>query len=93
MLERKSATSFSAVSVEPAGDVCCDAARRIAGDRMLVVDAPPLPLDDFDRIMDCRCKYKKWSDVRQDERRSPIPNQFYFDNERRGRLPGRRALD
>lgn len=93
MPERKSAPSFSAVSIEPGRDVCCEAARRIAGDRVLVFDAPALPLDDCDRIMDCRCKYKKWADARQDERRSPIPNQFYFDAERRGRLAGRRALD
>jgi hypothetical protein len=59
-------------------------------------EAPMLPLADCTRPAQCKCKYKKWEDRRQDDRRaldSGIASQYYSGNEKRARRRGRRRSD
>lgn len=75
-----------AVSIEPEQAACCDAVRELLGTRYLCHDAPMLPLTNCLRRDQCRCKYKHWSDRRQEDRRelkSGIASQYFNGEERR----------
>ena len=60
---------FRAVTIKPDSRGCCEAARAINGNLYLLDEAPLLPLDTCDRAAECKCKYEKWDDRRQDDRR------------------------
>jgi len=47
---------------------CCAAVKAIAGQRLLVDRAPPLPLAGCD-LGDCQCRYQRYDDRRTDLRR------------------------
>jgi hypothetical protein len=67
---RKGKSRFRAVRIVPAANACA-AARRSAQQRVLLTAAPRLPLEDCDRIMGCRCRFKHYSDRRSgDDRRT-----------------------
>jgi len=63
-------SEYAAASIEPNEQTCCRAVSAIAHQRFLSYEAPMLPLEDCDRIEQCECKYQKWNDRRQDERRT-----------------------
>ena len=57
-----------AVEVIPNPGKCCAAVKAIAGQRLLVDRAPPLPLADCD-LGSCQCRYQQYDDRRTDLRR------------------------
>lgn len=88
--------SYSAVSIEPRRDSCCKAVLEIAEKRLLISDAPVLPLDACDRYADCQCRYKKWDDRRQDDRRLVVAGmglRAFSGEEKRALKRGRRSAD
>lgn len=48
---------------------CCEAARRISGQKFLAAHAPQLPLGGCDQPERCQCRYKHLSDRRSEIRR------------------------
>jgi hypothetical protein len=96
MAEPATTSSYGAVSIATGQKPCCEAAQKISGNRYLMSQAPTLPLDGCTLYDKCRCKYEKWDDRRQEERRmsdSGIGSQFYHSEEKRGPEPGRRDTD
>jgi hypothetical protein len=56
--------------VEIVGETgCCDAAKALAGQRLLSDRAPLVPLADCDRPGDCNCIYRHHADRRAGPRR------------------------
>ena len=56
----------------------CEAAKRLADQRFLSSEAPPLPLPDCDRDQ-CDCRYEHHADRRtHEERRTPFPTRGGF---------------
>lgn len=87
---------FLAVQVVPDPGGCCSAVKAIAGQRLLVDRAPPLPLADCDRGS-CKCRYQQYDDRRMDLRRDSDVGirsmaDLYHDSGRSDR-PGRREDD
>ncbi len=96
MAEAQSINSYTAVSVKADGSEACEAVQNIAGKRFLCGEAPVLPLEACDRYGQCQCKYEKWDDRRQEDRRFVIagmaqPN--YANGEKRNLRRGRRIVD
>jgi hypothetical protein len=60
---------YASAAVVTQGDQCCEAAAAIAGQRFLTAETPMLPLEGCTRMDACQCKYQKYSDRRQDDRR------------------------
>jgi len=86
-------THFSVVSVLPNSQNCCEAVKEIVGMRFLSNEVPMFPLNECDRYDQCRCKYERWDDRRQHDRRDfdkGIANQFFFEEEKRSLPRGRR---
>jgi hypothetical protein len=72
----------------------CPAAVASRGKRVLSRDAPPIPLPNCTRPQACTCRYAKFSDRRQDDRRDILSlSRWYPGNERRRGGGGRRATD
>jgi hypothetical protein len=89
-------TNYSAVSLLPESQDCCEAVKEIVGIRFLSHEAPLFPLNECDRSERCKCKYKHWQDRRQDNRRNldmGIANQFFHEDEKRTPRSGRRNTD
>ena len=96
MAEAKHTPSYPAVSVEAQRGSCCEAVLEYVGKRVLVSEAPVLPIDACDRYAQCQCRYKKWDDRRQEERRygaAGMASQYYHDEEKRNQSRGRRDND
>jgi hypothetical protein len=55
-----------------ASNQACRASRRNSRQRYLLMTAPRLPLEQCDRIADCRCGYKYFSDRRSGDDRRQI---------------------
>lgn len=71
-------SSFHAVSIQPGVDAC-SAARALAGQRFLSIDAPQVPLPDCDQS-ECGCWFMHHDDRRAgDDRRSPYPSSVGLD--------------
>jgi hypothetical protein len=84
---------FHGIEVVP-GEQCCQAARKASQTRFLSNDAPRLPLEDCDRLGDCQCRYKHYSDRRTEVRRDSdagLPKRTLRDDRRDG--VGRRITD
>jgi len=67
---------------------CCDAARRLAGQKFLAAHAPQLPLGGCDHPASCQCRYRHLEDRRQEMRRDSdhgLPARGYNNSERRYR--------
>jgi hypothetical protein len=62
--QRRSARSFRAVSIVPAGGSCCPACDTLRRRRFLVREAPRLPLAEC-TAPECVCHYRRHSDRRQ----------------------------
>ena len=84
---------FAAVELIPRAGSCASA-KKLAGHRMLVAEAPVLPLDECGQR--CRCAYKWYADRRQINRRridDGFPEHFvYQGRENRARPDRRRAV-
>ncbi len=97
MAEAQSINSYTAVSVKPDGSEACEAVQNIAGKRFLCGEAPVLPLEACDRYGQCKCKYEKWDDRREEEERrfviAGMAHQHYADGEKRSLRRGRRKSD
>ena len=96
MAEPTRVPSYPAVSVEPDKETCCKAVLEIAEKRFLASEAPALPVDACDRFAQCQCRYKKWDDRRQEERRMTVAgmgNQYFNGDEKRALKRGRRDTD
>lgn len=61
---------YASAAVVTQEDQCCEAAASVAGQRFLTAEVPMLPLEGCTRVDACSCKYQKFSDRRQDDRRS-----------------------
>lgn len=88
---------YLAVEVVPDPAGCCSSVKVIAGQRLLVDRAPPLPLADCDRGS-CQCRYRQYDDRRTDMRRDSDVGirsmaDLYNDSGRSENEPGRRAKD
>jgi hypothetical protein len=57
---------FRAISVVP-GSNACAAAIAVAGKRVLGSAAPRLPLAECTKAADCKCRYQKFADRRDEE--------------------------
>ena len=88
---------YLAVEVIPDRGKCCAAVKAIAGKRLLVDRAPPLPLADCD-LGSCNCRYQQYDDRRTDLRRDSdvgirsMADQ-YNDSGRSDSARGRRSDD
>ena len=61
---------YASASVVIRDGECCEAAANIAGKRYLTAEVPMLPLEGCTRADACPCKYQKFSDRRQEDRRA-----------------------
>jgi hypothetical protein len=59
---------FRAVSLAPSIR-CCEAAKHAAGRRVLLCEAPRLPLEACTMPTNCSCKFRKHADRRDSDRR------------------------
>lgn len=88
--------NYPAVKIEPCTN-SCQAAMHVSQLTFLTNQAPKLPLTACDRIGECDCKYRHYSDRRQQEDRrtdSFAMRDMYQQDERRGKKRvGRRAED
>lgn len=70
------------------GARCCDAVKAIGGLRVLASQAPALPMKNCRMPAECRCRFKKHQDRREDEqgRRSAVGQEraaWYAGEQRR----------
>ncbi len=85
---------YASASVVIEEDQCCQAAANIAGKRYLMAEVPMLPLDGCTRVDACPCKYQKFSDRRQEDRRAMGNGSGAKDGpEQRSNSRGRRKYD
>ena len=83
---------FHAVSVLVTGS-CCQEARKLAGERFLSRNAPPLPLPNCTMPEACACRFKKHIDRRHHDRRAFGSEQRWYAGQNRRTPGGRRASD
>ena len=90
------AKKFPAVTIATPAN-CCHAVGKLEGLKVLAQDAPPLPLADCTMPKECRCRFKKHVDRREDEQ----GRRFDYGGERsawyagaqRRKSRGRRTAD
>ena len=79
-----------------AARTCCAEAKALAGSRILATAAPGLPLPNCSMPDQCRCKFQKYSDRRDEDNRrlqfSSERSAWYAGCQRR-KSNGRRADD
>jgi len=78
---------YQAVSIQPSLCACLPA-QLLRDKRFLCREAPVFPLPDCTQASDCECKYKRWEDRRQDDRRAPFAttgDQYFANGNRRQR--------
>jgi hypothetical protein len=83
---------FRAVSLAP-GIRCCAAAKHATGRRVLMREAPRLPLEACTMLTNCSCKFRKDVDRRDSDRRllgATETNRWFAGPESRKR-DGRRS--
>src|SRR5260370_38698836 len=83
---------FRAVSLAPSIR-CCAAAKHATGRRVLLREAPRLPLEACTMATNCSCKFRKHADRRDSDLRllgATEPNRW-FAGPRSGRRGGRRS--
>jgi hypothetical protein len=84
---------YHAVAIVPKVSSCPEAKAR-GGIRYLSREAPVLPLPDCPWPERCHCRFEKFDDRRQDDRRDIASSGRWFAGEERRRVPrGRRATD
>lgn len=84
---------YRAVALRTQG-AACRAARALAGKRMLIAEAPPLPLPGCTQA-NCACHYKHHADRRREEPRRAVDvglsGTYYAGPERRSGLDRRQS--
>jgi hypothetical protein len=87
---------YSAVTIVARGP-CCRAVNALEGKRLLSNRAPLLPVPDCTMPEECRCRFQKYSDRREDEdgRRFRFGNEgaAWYAGKQRRTSRGRRAAD
>jgi hypothetical protein len=84
---------FHAVAIMPRMS-SCKQAREKSGVRFLSREAPPLPLPGCPWPEKCPCRFEKFPDRRQEERRDIASSGRWYPGNDRRRMPrGRRATD
>lgn len=84
-----------AVEIKPSRRDACEAVKKLTGKRLLVSEAPLLPLRDCTSEK-CECRYVSFADRRQDPRRDDdlgITHTMRMSNDRRSSSRGRRKTD
>jgi hypothetical protein len=89
-------SKFTAVTIET-GTRHCIAVEKLKGVRILATHAPKLPIAGCSMAAECRCRFKKYVDRREDEdgRRFKFAGEssaWYAGGQRR-KSKGRRAKD
>ena len=91
-----SGKTYPAISLVAARN-CCVAVKTLEGSRILAVKAPSLPLPDCSIPSQCRCRFQKYTDRRDDEetRRFLYASErsAWYSGEQRRKLRGRRTDD
>ena len=88
---------FRGVEVIPDANACCKSVAALAGRRLLIDEAPQLPMPDCEQAA-CECRFQQFSDRRADLRRDAdagigsMADRFVAENARADR-PGRRSAD
>ena len=75
---------------------CCAAVKALAGSKILATAAPNLPLPDCSMPGQCRCKFQKYSDRRdEDNRRFQFASErsAWYSGSQRRKSSGRRTDD
>lgn len=84
---------FHGIAIEP-GECACNAALALKGQRFLSEEAPRVPLEACDRLEQCRCVYRHFTDRRTELRREAdmgLPMRDMPEDKRYG--AGRRVTD
>jgi hypothetical protein len=91
---KASTRDFKAVGIIP-GAHCCAAAKKAFGRKFLEREAPRVPLPGCTSPQACRCRFKKYVDRRQDDRRHPFGGAFGWNSaaDDRRKRRGRRSSD
>jgi hypothetical protein len=85
---RPAISPYHCVEVKMSYDAC-DEVLKLHGKRFLSAEAPTLPVVGCDRV--CDCKFKHYSDRRQDDRRDAFSySGIHFSGEKNRRLGGDR---
>ena len=89
-----SAVGYKAVGIIP-GAHCCSSAKKAFGRKFLERDSPRLPLPGCTSPQTCRCRFKKYADRRQDDRRHPFGGALGWNSaaDDRRKRRGRRSSD
>ena len=93
---QKKKSSYNGIQINVNSEECCQAARKLEGQRFLANEVPMLPLDGCDAA-ECRCAYERFDDRRTDARRLSdvgydMASQLH-DQENRINTSGRRDDD
>lgn len=72
---------------------CCAAIKALAGQRVLACDAPSLPLPSCTLAHQCKCRFEKYDDRRDDERRFVGTLSRWYGGSEKRRSRGRRGTD
>ena len=84
---------YQSVSIAHASK-CCAAVKALAGQRFLAANAPSLPLPSCTLASQCKCKFQKYDDRRDDdERRLPGTASKWYGGSEKRRSRGRRDTD
>ena len=83
---------YQSVSIACAGR-CCAAVKALAGQRFLASNAPSLPLPSCTLGDQCKCKFQKHDDRRDDERRLVGTMSKWYGGSEKRRSRGRRERD
>ncbi len=89
--------SYPAVTIAASLRGCCEAVETLRGQRILAIQAPSLPVPRCSMPEQCRCRFQKYMDRREDEQ----GRRFQFAQERsawyagsqRRKSRGRRPAD
>jgi hypothetical protein len=84
---------YHAVAIVPKMSSCPEACAK-ADVRYLSREAPPLPLPDCPWPERCRCRFEKFDDRRQGDRRDIASSGRWYAGDEKRRMPrGRRITD
>ncbi len=71
----------------------CRAVVEASPRRYLLPESPKLPLPDCSKPETCTCRFVKFNDRRQEERRDILSFSRWYSGKERRRNPGRRSTD
>src|SRR6185312_10613023 len=83
---------YQAVTIVCPGK-CCAAVKSLAGQRFLAGSAPSLPLPACSLSNQCKCRFRKYDDRREENRRLPGELSRWYGGAEKRRSRGRRGID